>query len=135
MPLRLIACALVALLCLAAPSRAEDPVVDRWYAALLAVDRAALTELLADDAIIKLDDLGIEQSKAEFIASMDEWQQAATGAQIRYRVESVDGVVTTVLACYDFPDNDIMMRETFVIAGGRITENDQVTVDESCSGY
>lgn len=116
-------------------ARTDDGIIDRWYKALLAVDRPALTDLLADDAVIRLEDLGITQTKAEFIASMDEWEQAVTGADIRYRVESRDGASTTVLACYDFPENDILMRETFVAAGNRIAESIQGTVAESCAGY
>lgn len=128
---------LLMLLAVLAPgaARAADGVIDRWYKALLAVDRPTLTELLADNAVIRLEDLGITQTKTEFITSMDEWQQAVTGADIKYRVESEDGASTTVLACYDFPDNDILMRETFVTAGGRISESIQGTVAESCAGY
>ena len=44
--------------------------------------------MLAEDARIRLDDLGIEQTKAEFIASLDEWQGAVAGAQIRHKVEA-----------------------------------------------
>lgn len=131
------AAVLLMLLAVLAPgvARADDGVIDRWYKALLAVDRPALTELLADNAVIRLEDLGITQSKTEFIASMDEWQQAVTGADIKYRVESENGASTTVLACYDFPDNDILMRETFVTAGGRISESIQGTVAETCADY
>lgn len=116
------------------PAGAQEGVIDRWYAALLAVDRVGLTELLADDTTIRLEDLGVSQTKSEFIASMDEWEAAAAGAAIRHKVENEDGGATTVLACYDFPDNDALMRETFVVRDGRITRNTQVSVGDGCEG-
>lgn len=114
---------------------AQQSVIDRWYDALLKADRAVLSELLADDATIKLDDLGVTQSKAEFIASMDEWQAAAKGAAIRHRIESQAGDTTIVLACYDFPGNDMTMRETFTTKDGRIVANTQSTVGDGCETY
>lgn len=117
-------------------ARADDAaVIDKWYGALLVADRTALSELLAENARIQLDDLGIEQSKDEFIASMDEWEGAVDGAAIRHRVEGSGAGVTTVTACYDFPANDIMMQETFAIADERITANTQATIAENCDSF
>lgn len=125
-----------ALLTAAGPARADDAaVIGRWYQALLAADRPALSELLADDARIRLTDLGIEQSKAEFIASMDAWEGAVAGAAIRHRIERSENGVATVTACYDFPANDIMMQESFAIAGDRITASTQATVAENCDAF
>lgn len=126
---------LVGVALLATSARADNAVIDRWYNALLAVDRAAISSLLAEDARIKLDDLGVEQSKAEFIASMDEWETAGADARIRHRVEKTESGVTTVIACYDFPANDILMRETFAIAGDLITASSQAAVAETCDAY
>ena len=117
-------------------ARADDgAVIDRWYVALLAADRSGLSKLLADDARIRLDDLGVEQSKAEFIASMDEWQKSAAGASIRHRIEKSQGGVTTVIACYDFPANDILMQETFAVSDGRIAASSQAAIAETCDAY
>lgn len=113
---------------------AQESIVDRWYAALLQADRAELSELLADDATIRLDDLGVTQSKDEFIASMDEWQSAVKGAAIRHRVESEVGDTVAVLTCYDFPNNDMAMRETFTTKDDRIVANTQMTIGEDCDG-
>ncbi|MCA0275920.1 MAG: nuclear transport factor 2 family protein [Proteobacteria bacterium] len=113
---------------------AQESVVDRWYDALLVADRAALSELLARDATIRLDDLGVTQTKEEFIASMDEWQTAVKGAKIRHRVESEMGDTVAVLACYDFPNNDMTMRETFTTKNGLIVANTQMTIGEDCDG-
>ena len=120
----------------AMPARADEAaVIDRWYAALLAADRAGLSELLAEDARIRLADIGVEQDKREFIASMDEWQGAVAGAAIRHRIEKSENGVTSVIVCYDFPANDLLTRETFALAGDHITASSQASVADSCDGY
>lgn len=112
----------------------EAALVDRWYSALLAADRNSLAELLSDDARIRLHDIGVEQTKAEFIASMDEWRGAVAGATIRHRIEKTEtGLVTVV--CYDFPGNDLLTRESFALSGNRITASSQETIAENCDGY
>ena len=113
----------------------EGAIIARWYAALLAADRTELSDLLADDVRIKLDDLGVVQTKQEFIASIDEWQGAVAGAAIRHRIEKTEGGVTTVTACYDFPNNDMLMQETFAITDNRITASSQATIAETCDAY
>jgi hypothetical protein len=118
------------------PVRADDgAIISRWYSALLVADRTELSDLLADDVRIKLDDLGIVQSKQEFIASIDEWQGAVAGAEIRHRIEKSEGGVTTVIACYDFPNNDMLMQETFAVTDNRITASSQAAIAENCDGY
>ncbi|BAV48678.1 Uncharacterized protein MLTONO_3775 [Mesorhizobium loti] len=125
-----------ALLIAIVAARADDgTVVSRWYSALLVADRTELADLLADDVRIKLDDLGIVQSKQEFIASLDEWKGAVAGAAIRHRIEKSEGGVTTVIACYDFPDNDMLMQETFAVTDNRITASSQVAIAENCEAY
>jgi hypothetical protein len=117
-------------------ARADDSaVISRWYSALLVADRTELSDLLADDVRIRLDDLGVVQNKQEFIAAIDEWQGAVAGAAIRHRIEKTEGGVTTVIACYDFPDNDMLMQETFAIADDRITASSQASVAENCEGF
>ena len=117
-------------------ARADDgAIIDRWYSALLVADRTELTDLLADDVRIKLDDLGVVQSKQEFIDSIDEWQGAVAGAAIRHRIEKTEAGVTTVIACYDFPNNDMLMQETFAIADNRITASSQAAIAESFDGF
>ena len=133
---RLAARAMAALLCLTPlPAAAQETVVDQWYAALAAADRGKLQSLLADDAKIRLNDLGVEQSKAEYVASLDEWEAAVAGATIRHRVERSEGAVTTVIACYDFPANDVLLRETFFVEAGLVRENTQDAIAESCEAY
>ena len=128
--------AVAALLFSLTPARADDgAIIDRWYSALLVADRTELSELLADDVRMKLNDIGVIQTKQDFIASIDEWQGAVAGATIRHRIEKSENGETTVLACYDFPSNDMLMRETFTVAGGRITASTQTAVAQDCSAY
>ena len=68
----------------------------------------------------------VTQNKTEFLGTMGEWRIAIAGGGIRHKVEKAEGDATTVLACYDFAENDILMRETFRIAGGLIVENTQI---------
>ena len=118
------------------PALADDgAIIDRWYSALLVADRTELSDLLADDVRIKLDDLGVVQSKQEFIASIDEWKGAVAGAAIRHRIEKSEAGVTTVIACYDFPNNDMLMQETFAVTGNRITASSQAAIAENCDGF
>ena len=131
-----IAFAMTALLLSLTPTRADDgALIDRWYSALLVADRTELSDLLADDVRIKLDDLGVVQSKQEFIASIDEWKGAVAGAAIRHRIEKSEAGVTTVIACYDFPNNDMLMQETFAVTGNRITASSQAAIAENCDGF
>ena len=124
------------LLCTIGRASADDgAVIDRWYSALLVADRTELSDLLADDVRMKLDDIGVVQTKEDFIASIEEWRRAVAGAAIRHRIEKSENGETTVLACYDFPNNDTLMRETFTVAGGRIVASTQTAVAQDCSGY
>ncbi|ESY94179.1 MULTISPECIES: hypothetical protein [unclassified Mesorhizobium] len=117
-------------------ARADDrAIISRWYSALMVADRTELADLLADDVRIKLDDLGVVQSKLEFIASLDEWKGAVAGAAIRHRIERTESGVTTVIACYDFPNNDMLVQETFAVSDNRITANSQAAIAENCEGY
>ncbi|TPL47324.1 nuclear transport factor 2 family protein [Mesorhizobium sp. B2-4-6] len=120
---------------IARASADDGAIIDRWYSALLVADRTELSDLLADEVRMKLDDIGVVQTKEDFIASIDEWQGAVAGAAIRHRVEKSEDGETTVLACYDFLSNDTLMRETFTVAGGRIVASTQTAVAQDCSAY
>jgi hypothetical protein len=137
MPLVRIAAVAICLLASVAqssPATAEDTIT-RWYAMLVAVNENGLAKALSNDAVIRLSDIGKVQNKAEFLGTLGEWRIAIAGGGIRHKVEKAEGDVTTVLACYDFAENDILMRETFRIADGLITENTQTRVGENCDAY
>ncbi|TIN27791.1 nuclear transport factor 2 family protein [Mesorhizobium sp.] len=128
MACRSIALAAAALLFSVISAGADDgALIGRWYAALLVADRTELSDLL--------DDLGVVQTKQEFIASIDDWEGAVAGAEIRHRIEKTEGGVITVIACYDFPNNDVLMQETFAIADNRITASSQAAIAENCDSY
>jgi methylphosphotriester-DNA--protein-cysteine methyltransferase len=119
--------------CLAAEG--AGAIVDKWYAALEAADRAAFEEIIADDAVITLNDLETDQTKREFIGSMDEWQDAMRGASIRHKIETSTADVASVLVCYTFPDNETLGRETFRVENGKIRESVQTVIGDSCAEY
>jgi acyl-CoA reductase-like NAD-dependent aldehyde dehydrogenase len=125
----------IALLFVSGAVRADDQVIERWYDALLRADRSALAELLSEDARISLDDLDIVQNKEEFLESMDEWESAVAGGTIRHRLEKEDDGVATVIVCYDFPGNRMLMQETFAISEGRITAGSQAEVADTCDAW
>lgn len=131
----LLACLALGLVAgMSTPARAdENPTISTWYAALAASDREKLGELLADDAVIVLEDLGIEQTKAEFIAALDEWETAVDGAEIRHRIDGAENGMTAVTVCYDFPDNQLLTRELFAIDAGHITKTIQTSIADDCS--
>ena len=132
-----IALAATALL-FAAPAfagEAEKTLADRWYDALGKVDRAQITALLSDKARINLGDLDIEQTKAEFIASLDEWEDAMKGSTIRHAVETDTDGVLTELVCYKFPDNESLTRESFTFEADQIVESNQETLADSCAEF
>ncbi|MCC0031300.1 MAG: DUF4440 domain-containing protein [Brucellaceae bacterium] len=133
--LRLAATAL--LLLGAALPAAADPaeILDRWYAALMQPDRAALAAMLDEDATITLEDLDIGQTRDEFIESMDEWEDAVKDASERHRLDSTVGDTVTMLVCYSFPGNELLMRESFTFAGEMIAQSTQATVAEDCSTF
>jgi hypothetical protein len=136
----------IAMVCLAAAmsaasfasARAENAILERWYTALFDVDRAALSELLADGAQIQLEDLGVTQTKAEYIASLDEWEEVARDTNFAWQIDAEapqDADQATALVCYQFPDNDLMMREVFSFGDGKITGSVQSAVGDTCEEF
>jgi hypothetical protein len=119
-------------------ARADSGLLERWYTALFNVDREALSELLADEALIQLEDLGITQTKAEYIASLDEWEEIAQNTNFAWQIDAEapeDADQATALVCYQFPDNDLMMREVFSLGNGRITGSVQSAVGDTCEEF
>lgn len=114
---------------------AEQGLTARWYDALGKIDRTAIGALLSDKAKINLGDLDIIQTKAEFIASLDEWEDAMKGSTLRHAVESDNEGVVTELVCYTFPDNESLTRESFTFESGQIVESNQETLSDSCAEF
>lgn len=124
---------LILLLPVAASAAAGNDIVARWYAALAEADAPALDALMTDDAVVVIEDLDVVQNKAEFLASMEQWKESVADATIRHRPEGSDE--TVVLVCYDFPANDMMIREAFTLEGGKVAESRQSHVADDCDAF
>lgn len=113
----------------------HSSLIDRWYGALMAVEREEIAALLAPNATVELKDIGVTQSGTEFVASLDEWADAIEGGSIRHKItaDAPDTVVVTV--CYRFTDNAMMTSESFVFAGRQIVSSIQETVATNCDGF
>ncbi|MGH6763416.1 MAG: nuclear transport factor 2 family protein [Phyllobacterium sp.] len=121
-----------------APALAQEPVsqlIEKWYSALASGDRQAFSDILSDNARIRLEDLEIEQNKQEFIESLDEWENAMRGSTITHRIEEMGQTSASVLVCYRFPDNELFGREAFRVANGQIVESAQSSISESCEVF
>ena len=94
-----------------------------------------LSNIIADDAVITLNDLETDQSKREFIESLDEWQDAMQGASIRHKTETATPDTASVLVCYTFPGNETLGRETFRVENGKVRQSVQTTIGDSCTEY
>jgi hypothetical protein len=117
---------------------AQNSLLDRWYTALFDVNRLAIADLLADDAVITLEDLGVTQTKAEFIEALDEWEDAIKNANLAWQLEEgaeASATTASVLVCYQFPENEMMIREVFGFRGTKIVSSVQTTVGESCENF
>jgi len=111
----------------------EPPrVVERWFAALGSVSRRDFGELISEDARIVLKGRGIEQSKPEFIAALDEWDKSTKNANIVYRYETIEEGNASVLVCYRFATKEQLIEERFTFAGDQITGSVQEPQGDSC---
>lgn len=103
---------------------------EQWYDALRASDREAVAALLDPGAILELRDLGISQTGEEFVDSFDEWNDANEGASIIVR--PLSGSREEYETCYRFTSNEVLMRESFTHADGRITGSVQEKIADDC---
>ena len=126
---------------LAGPALAKDgsgAAVATFYDAIKSADSEALASVLADDAVIRLADLGFDMTGEEFVASMDEWESVAAEMTMRVKpdpeqADSAEMVVRVV--CYEFPSNVSMTRETSTLVDGKIARNVQEEIAENCDGF
>jgi len=117
---------------------AQSSLLDRWYTALFDVNRVAIADLLTEDAVINLEDLGVTQTKAEFIEALDEWEEVVKDANLAWQLEEgteADATQASVLVCYQFPDNEMMIREVFAFRDGKIASSVQTTAGDSCENF
>lgn len=111
--------------------------VQAWYQALGDVDRKGLDSMLAEGARIELRDLGIVQTKGEFLDSLDAWAEANRDAEILTRPgkNTGDADAASVEVCYRFPSNEALFKETFRLEGEQIIESVQEQMAESCGEF
>lgn len=109
--------------------------MERWYSALAAAEAEEVAALLSPEARLDLQDIGVVQSGAEFVASMDEWADAIKGGSIRHRIDAEGGQTVDATVCYTFTGSVMMTVESFVFEGGQIVSSIQKTVATSCHGF
>ncbi len=120
---------------IASAQQNNSAIIEKWYTALTAVDRAAFESLISDSAVIELQDIGIKQTKSEFIESLDEWEDAMKGATIRHKIETEPGGMVSVRVCYTFSGNESLNREDFKIEAGMVLESVQAKIADSCEAF
>jgi len=125
MPLILIACS-------DEQSSAKSETVDKWYAALKASDRSAFNEIMTEDAIIEIKALGIIQTKAEFIESLNNWEDIAKSLKLSHTVRKASDTSARVEVCYEFPSNSFTNTESFTLVNGKVTSQVQELLKEGC---
>ena len=129
---------LTATIAVCLPALADDHhsgLLSRWYGALVAVEREEIAALLSSEATIELKDIGVTQTSAEFIASLDEWADAIDGGSIRHRIDADSPTSVTATVCYTFASNAMMTKESFVFAGRQIVSSIQETIATNCDGF
>ena len=129
---------LIIALFISSPAFAEDQhsgLLSRWYDALVAVEREEISALLAPDATIELKDIGVTQTGAEFVASLDEWADAIKGGSIRHKITGDSAETVSVVVCYSFASSAMMTSENFVFAGKQIVSSVQETIATNCGGF
>jgi hypothetical protein len=134
--LKLLAAAIAGCVC-AGPASAglEGDLLSRWYSLLGAANGPALSGLMASNARVELSDLGVTQTKKEFIASMAEFAAAIHGGSIRYKLERESANAAVALVCYQFPANDMLSRESFTFARGLVERSVQYKVADDCNQF
>lgn len=119
--------------------------LNTWYAAVAGLSAApgdAIESVADADAQIVLEDIGITQTRAEFIESLDMVHDALDGGALAWRPDTQasasDGATQSdisALVCYRFADNESLTRETFTFEAGLIVSSVQVAVAEDCSQF
>ena len=132
--------ALAALLLLASPAQAVEELqmsleVREWFKALSQVSPRRFRNIISENAKIELRDLGIVQTREEFLESLDAWNDATKGAILLTQVVSSQGGIDVVEVCYRFTSNEQLNRETYTYASGRIVAVVQEKIGDACTGF
>ncbi len=112
---------------------ADRELVAKWYSALKTSNTGTFNELLADDATIDLKPLEITQTKVEYIAALDNWEDVAKDLTLIMKgVNSTDETTATAIVCYKFSENSFLNKEEFVIIDEKITSFSQTRQKDEC---
>lgn len=124
----------VSLLATSVHSYAADPTTQlgKWYSALESANANALGDMLTSDAKIMLKDLDITQDRDAFLGSMSDWALSIEGGALRHKILSASDSEAVVEVCYDFTENDILMRESFTFDGDQIQRQEQQQLANKC---
>ena len=109
--------------------------VQAWFVALTKVTHPGFKKLIAEDAKIELRDLGIIQTRQEFLDSLDEWEDATKGAILLTQMISSKDGTDIVRVCYRFKNNEQLNRETYQYTDGKITSVIQELIGKECEGF
>lgn len=120
-------------LMISGPVLADDrSIIDVWYEALKESNRDVFNEILDDNAVIDLKQLGVTQTKSEFLTSLDAWDEVVSQLSLSYSWEGIDATSATATVCYKFDGNAYTNLEVFVVGNGRIIRQEQERLMEGC---
>ncbi len=114
------------------PSSDSKSPIDQWYSALKTSDQNMFNEILSEQAKVEILDLGVTQTKAEFIAALDEWAEASKELKLSYEISSADDTKALVEVCYEFPSNSFTNEEQFTLSDGKVISQIQQQIEEGC---
>jgi len=107
--------------------------VSKWYSALKTSNEAMFKELIADDATLEINPLEVTQTKAEYIAALNNWEAKAKDLTLIMKgVKSTGETTVRAMVCYKFPETSSLNEERFVFLDGKITNFSQNTRSDEC---
>jgi len=115
--------------------------INGWYASLLpGQDAEAMAAragaLIADGAVIDLRDLGITQTREDYLESLDIWADAVAGGNVAHRIEPGFGETSvSAIVCFRFADNEVLNRETFSLEEGMIVGALFQQIADDCTNF
>lgn len=105
----------------------------KWYSALKTSNQAIFKELIADDATLEINPLEITQTKAEYIATLDNWEETTKDLTLIMKGINASGETTvTAIVCYRFSENSYLNEERFVFLDDKITSFSQNRKTDEC---
>ncbi|MDZ7822911.1 MAG: hypothetical protein U5K75_01940 [Ahrensia sp.] len=97
--------------------------------------QAKMDGLLAPEAQIEVQDLGVTQTRSEFVESLDNWYDAISGGFVAHKIEEAASNNVTVLVCYNFGDNAMTTREILTVEAAMISKAVQTKIADDCTDF